>query len=107
MDRYTPRSTIPYEFEFQTELREYSLGKNKNRSCENFHRNKYSDKKSFRDNENHFWFFKEDTSSNNFNSNISNINESNNTKEANNHNSQFDFIEAVNLLHEKLDKLNI
>ena len=107
VDRYTPRSTIPHEFEFQTELREYSLGKNKNRSCENFHKNKNSEKKSFRDNENHFWFFKEDMSSNNYNSNISNINESNNTKEANNHNMQFDFIEAVNLLHDKLDKLNI
>ena len=46
-------------------------------------------------------------SSNNYNSNISNVNESNNTKEGNNHNMQFDFIEAVNLLHDKLDKLNI
>ena len=101
VDRYTPRSTIPHEFEFQTELREYSLGKNKNRSCENFHKNKNSEKKSFRDNENHFWFFKEDMSSNNYNSNISNVNESNNTKEANNHNMQFDFIEAVNMLHDK------
>ena len=49
---YTPRSTIPKEFEFQTEIRERSLGKNKNRSCEHFHvnknsGNKTSDKKSF------------------------------------------------------------
>ena len=42
----------------------------------------------------------------NYNNNIYNINESNGTKEANPH-IQFDFIEAVNLLHEKLDKLNI
>lgn len=46
---YTPRSTIPHEFEFQTELRERSLGKNKNRSCENFHINKNNkDKNSFK-----------------------------------------------------------
>ena len=42
----------------------------------------------------------------NFNSNISNVNESNGTKEAFSH-TQFDFIEAVNFLHDKLDKLNI
>ena len=107
---YTPRSTIPQEFEFQTEIRERSLGKNKNRSCENFHinKNKNSDKKSFGENENHSWFFKEEMSTNgcNYNSNISNINESNGTKEAFFY-TQFDFIEAVNLLHDKLDKLNI
>ena len=109
---YTPRSTIPHEFEFQTELRERSLGKNKNRSCENFHINKNNkDKNSFKKNlgnNEHFWFFKEEMNTNgyNYNNNIYNINESNGTKEANPH-IQFDFIEAVNLLHEKLDKLNI
>ena len=109
---YTPRSTIPHEFEFQTELRERSLGKNKNRSCENFHINKNNkDKNSFKKNlgnNEHFWFFKEEMNTNgyNYNSNICNFNESNGTKEANPH-IQFDFIEAVNLLHEKLDKLNI
>ena len=59
-------------------------------------------------NNEHFWFFKEEMNTNgyNYNSNICNFNESNGTKEANPH-IQFDFIEAVNLLHEKLDKLNI
>ena len=109
---YTPRCTIPKEYEFQTELREKSFGKNKNRTCENFHinsnKNKYSGKKSFGENENHSWFFKEEMSTNgfNFNSNNSNVNESNGTKDAFTY-TQFDFIEAVNLLHDKLDKLNI
>ena len=105
---YTPRSTIPKEFEFQTEKREHSLSKNKNRSCENFHINKNTNekknsKKKLEGNENHFWFFKEEMINNNT---YNNINESKGTKETNSH-SQFDFIEAVNLLHEKLDKLNI
>jgi hypothetical protein len=109
---YTPRCTIPQEFELQTEIRERSFGKNKNRTCQNFHlnnnRSKNSDKKSFGENENHSWFYKEEMSTNgcNFNSNISNVNESNGTKEAFSH-TQFDFIEAVNFLHDKLDKLNI
>ena len=109
---YTPRCTIPQEFEFQTEIRERSFGKNKNRTCQNFHlnnnRSKNSDKKSFGENENHSWFYKEEMSTNgcNYNSNISNVNESNGTKEAFTH-TQFDFIEAVNFLHDKLDKLNI
>ena len=111
-ERYTPRCTIPQEFELQTEIRERSFGKNKNRTCQNFHlnnnRSKNSDKKSFGENENHSWFYKEEMSTNgcNFNSNISNVNESNGTKEAFSH-TQFDFIEAVNFLHDKLDKLNI
>ena len=42
----------------------------------------------------------------NYNSNISNMNESRGTKEALSH-IQFDFVEAVNILHDKLDKLNI
>ena len=105
---YTPRSTIPQEFEFQTELREHSLSKNKNRSCENFHINKNSSeknkiRKNFEENENHFWFFKEEMNNNGYNSNI---NESKVTKGTNSH-TQLDFIEAVNILHEKLDKLNI
>ena len=106
---YTPRSTIPKEFEFQTEKREHSLSKNKNRSCENFHINKNTNeknnsKKKLEENENHFWFFKEEMSNNK--GYIYNINDSKGTKETNSH-TQFDFIEAVNLLHEKLDKLNI
>ena len=113
VDRYTPRSTIPQEFEFQTEKRERSSEKNRNRSCRNFHADKNDiynnlDKKSFGENENHSWFFKEDMSNNgyNYNSNISNMNESRGTKEALSH-IQFDFVEAVNILHDKLDKLNI
>ena len=113
IDRYTPRSTIPQEFEFQTEKRERSLEKNRNRSCRNFHVNQINlyknlDKKSFGENENHSWFFKEDMSTNgyNYNSNISNVNESRGTREAFSH-TKFDFVEAVNLLHDKLDKLNI
>ena len=106
---YTPRSTIPKEFEFQTEKREHSMSKNKNRSCENFHINKNTNekknsKKKLEEIENHFWFFKEEMLNNNTYNN--NINESKGTKETNSH-TQFDFIEAVNLLHEKLDKLNI
>ena len=55
IDRYTPRSTIPQEFEFQTEKRERSLEKNRNRSCRNFHVNQINlyknlDKRSFGEN---------------------------------------------------------
>ena len=42
----------------------------------------------------------------NYNSNISNVNESRGTREAFSH-TKFDFVEAVNILHDKLDKLNI
>lgn len=106
---YTPRSTIPQEFELKTEIRERNLNKNRNRSCENFHinqnkikREQSSGKKSLGENGNHSWFFKEELNSKNGTYN----HDTNITKETNAHN-QFDFIEAVNLLHDKLDKLNI
>ena len=106
---YTPRSTIPQEFELKTEIRERNLGKNRNRSCDNFHinqkkvkREQSSGKKSFGENERHSWFFKEEI----INKNGGYNNDVNITKETYTHN-QFDFIEAVNLLHDKLDKLNI
>ena len=43
---YTPRTTIPKEFEFETEIRQRSFGKNKNRSCQNFHINQNRIKKN-------------------------------------------------------------
>lgn len=106
---YTPRTTIPKEFEFETEIRQRSFGKNKNRSCQNFHINQNrikkeqsSGKKSFGENERLSWFYKEEVN----NKNCGYNNENNITKETYSH-SQVDFIEAVNLLHDKLDKLNI
>ena len=106
---YTPRSTIPQEFELKTEIRERNLSKNRNRSCENFHinqnkikREQSSGKKSLGENTRHSWFFKEEASSKNGVYN----HDTYITKETNAY-TQFDFIEAVNLLHDKLDKLNI
>lgn len=101
-------STIPQEFELETEIRNKDLNKNKNRSCKDFHlknkadlKEKNSDKKSLNDeNGKNYWFFREDI--NNFSNN--NTKGSNKVSETP---SQFDFIEAVNMLHDKLDKLNI
>ena len=109
-NKYEVKSTIPQEFELETEIRNRYMKKNKNRSCDNFHikqydlMDQYSDKKTLT-NENNpkYWFFKEKILSNNCNSH-------NNTRGNNKNNetvSQFNFIEAVNLLHDKLDKLNI
>ena len=106
---YTIKSTIPQEFELETEMRNRDTSKNKNRSCNNFHikNNNYlmdqnSDKKSL-NNENgkNYWFFKEEMNSCCSNNNTRGSNKVNETQ------SQIDFIEAVNLLHDKLDKLNI
>ena len=101
-------STIPQEFELETEIRNKDLNKNKNRSCKDFHlknkadlKEKNSDKKSLNDeNGKNYWFFREDI--NNYSNN--NTKGSNKVSETP---SQFDFIEAVNMLHDKLDKLNI
>ena len=85
------------------------MNSNLEQKSENFHinqnkakREQSSGKKSFGENERHSWFFKEEVGNKNAGFN----NETNNTKETYAH-SQFDFIEAVNLLHDKLDKLNI
>ena len=62
----------------------------------------FSDKKSINyANNQKYWFFKE---------NMNNCYSHNNTRTNNKYNetlSQIDFIEAVSLLHDKLDKLNI
>ena len=85
------------------------MNKNKNRSCDNFHTKKNnllleqnSDKKCINyKNNKKYWFFRENTN---------NCYSHNNTRVNNQYNetlSQIDFIEAVSLLHDKLDKLNI
>ena len=40
IDGYVARSIIPVEFDLKTEKRSKNLNKNKNKSCDNFHRNK-------------------------------------------------------------------
>lgn len=105
---YIMKTTIPQEFELETDTRNKNLNKNKNRSCDNFHINKNnllieqnSSKKSINnENEKNYWFYKEEM----------NNSKNNNTKVSNKNNeavSQIDFFEAVNILHDKLEKLNI
>ena len=107
--KYVVKSTIPQEFELETEIRNRDMNKNKNRSCDNFHTKKNnllleqnSDKKCINyKNNKKYWFFRENTN---------NCYSHNNTRVNNQYNetlSQIDFIEAVSLLHDKLDKLNI
>ena len=106
---YMIRATIPQEFELETDTRNKNLDKNKYRSCDNFHINKNnllieqnSDKKSINnENEKNYWFFKEEMNNSKNNSNKKVSNKNNETK------SQKDFFEAVNMLHDKLEKLNI
>ena len=101
------KSTIPHEFILETEKRNRHL--NKNRSCDNFHLNKInflikqdSNKKSINNEDDKgYWFFKEDKSYCYSNNNTRGSNKIDETQ------SQIDFIEAVNLLHDKLGKLNI
>ena len=101
-NRYIARSTIPIEFDLKTEKRSKDLKKNKNKSCDNFHRNKInkiieqnSEKKCLNnETEKKYWFFKDninDYSCNKIGEPLMQIN----------------FVEAVNLIHDKLDKLNI
>ncbi len=108
-NNYIVKSTIPQEFELETEIRNRDMNKNKNRSCDNFHIKKnnlllgqFSEKKCINyANNQKYWFFKE---------NMNNCYSHNNTRTNNKYNetlSQIDFIEAVSLLHDKLDKLNI
>lgn len=106
---FTIKSTIPQEFELETEMRNRDINKNKNRSCNNFHikninylMSQNSDKKSLNNESGkNYWFFKEEMNSCCSNNNTRGSNKINETQ------SQLDFIEAVNLLHDKLDKLNI
>ena len=110
-NKYEVKSTIPQEFELETEIRNRYMKKNKNRSCDDFHKQnylleQYSDKKSISNESNHkYWFFKEKMMNNKSNSHSHSNTRSNNKN--NETVSQFDFIEAVNMLHDKLDKLNI
>ena len=101
-NRYIARSTIPIEFDLKTEKRSKDLKKNKNKSCDNFHRNKINkiieqnSEKKYLNNETEkkYWFFKDninDYSCNKIGEPLMQIN----------------FVEAVNLIHDKLDKLNI
>jgi len=98
LDDYVARSTIPMEFDLKTEKRGKDWSKNKNKSCDNFHRNKIIEQNNKNrlnnETENKYWFFKE------------NINgySCNRICEPQKH---INFVEAVNLLHDKLDKLNI
>ena len=107
--QYVIGTTIPQEFEFETDIRNNNLNKNKNRSCDNFHINKInflveqnSDKKRTNNkSEKNYWYFKENM--NNNNNNIVKVSYKNNIETK----SQFDFFEAVNMLHDKLGKFNI
>ena len=98
LDDYVARSTITMEFDLKTEKRGKDWSKNKNKSCDNFHRNKIIEQNNKNrlnnETENKYWFFKE------------NINgySCNRICEPQKH---INFVEAVNLLHDKLDKLNI
>ena len=101
------KSTIPCEFRLETEKRNKHI--NKNRSCDNFHLNKINflikqdnNKKSINnEDDKNYWFFKEDKNYCYSNNNTRGSNKIDETQ------SQIDFIEAVNLLHDKLGKLNI
>ena len=97
-DDYVARSTIPMEFDLKTEKRGKDFSKNKNKSCDNFHRNKIIEQNSKKilnnETENKYWFFKD------------NINGYSCNKICEPQ-KQINFVEAVNLLHDKLDKLNI
>ena len=97
-DDYVARSTIPMEFDLKTEKRGKDFSKNKNKSCDNFHRNKIIEQNSKKilnnETENKYWFFKD------------NINGYSCNKKCEPQ-KQINFVEAVNLLHDKLDKLNI
>ena len=102
IDGYVARSIIPVEFDLKTEKRSKDLSKNKNKSCDNFHRNKINkiieqnSEKKYLNNETEkkYWFFKDNINGYSYNK----ISEPQ---------MQINFVEAVNLLHDKLDKLNI
>ena len=102
LNGYVARSTIPMEFNLKTEKRGKELSKHKNKSCENFHRNRINkifeqnSEKKYLNNETEkkYWFFKDNINGYSCNK----ISEPQ---------MQFNFVEAVNLLHDKLDKLNI
>ena len=110
VDGYIAKSTIPQEFDLKTEIRNRDLNKNKNRSCDNFHINKINilmeqnneNKSLNNENDKKYWFFKEDINGYNILNNNGNTNNKMNETQ-----SHFDFLEAVNLLHDKLEKLNI
>ena len=97
-DDYVARSTIPMEFDLKTEKRGKDFSKNKNKSCDNFHRNKIIEQNSKKilnnETENKYWFFKDNINGNSCNK----ISEPQ---------RRINFVEAINLLHDKLDKLNI
>lgn len=109
---YIIKSTIPKEFNLQTEKRNNDLNKNRNRSCDNFHINKInklieqnSESKSLsNENDKKFWFIKDDindTNGYNFDDN------SNNNSKVSQSKIHINFDEAVNFLHDKLNNLNI
>lgn len=105
VEDFSIKSTIPQEFKFETEIRNKNL--NKNRSCINLKKNsdligKNDEKESLSHKNNNYWFFREEI--NNYNHNNVNIKGSNNGNETH---TQFDFFEAVNMLHNKLEHLNI
>ena len=107
---YVIKSTIPKEFNLQTEKRNADLNRNRNRSCDNYHTNKInklieqnSENKSLsNENDRKFWFIKD---------NVNNINGYNFDDNNNNKVSQpkihINFVEAVNYLHDKLNNLKI
>lgn len=105
VEDFTIKSTIPQEFEFETEIRNKNF--NKNRSCIQLKKKsdligKNPEKKNISHKNNNYWFFWEEI--NNFNHNHTIIKDSNKENESH---TQFDFFEAVNMLHNKLEHLNI
>ena len=109
---YVIKSTIPKEFNLQTEKRNADLNRNRNRSCDNYHTNKInklieqnSESKSLsNENDKKFWFIKD---------NVNDINGYNFEDNSNNNNKvsqpkiHINFVEAVNFLHDKLNNLKI
>lgn len=107
---YVIKSTIPKEFNLQTEKRNVDLNRNKNRSCDNFHTNKInklieqnSESKSLsNETDKKFWFIKDNVNDvNGFNFDDNNNNKVNQSK------AHLNFVDAVNFLHDKLNKLQI
>ena len=108
---YVIKSTIPKEFNLQTEKRNSDLNKNRSRSCDNFHTNQInklieqnSESKSLsNENDKKFWFIKD---------NINDINGYNLDDNSNNNKvsqpiNHINYVEAVNFLHDKLNNLKI
>lgn len=112
---FSIRPTIPIEYDFYTESKGRSYSSN--RICENIEERKKSYSKKNENfflspNDSLFWFFtggslNYNISRSNNSSNKKNNSNNNNMNNTNSTNSHNEFIEAVNILHNRIDKLNI